>query len=97
MATGVVSRDTAAAREVVAQFEERFSLAGLGRRERRGVRVRQGEPEGDRQRPGVRRPGQRRPQGDARARSVSWTWAPTAQTSASVAAIGPHNPGEPAT
>ena len=44
---------------------QRLPLAGLDRRGRRGVRVRQGEPEGHGQRPGVRRAGERRPQGDA--------------------------------
>ena len=45
--------------------EERISVAGIRRRERRRIRVRQGTPNGDRERTRVRRPGQRRSQVDA--------------------------------
>ena len=57
---------------------ERIPLAGLRRRERRGVRVHQGQPEGDGQRPGDHRPGERRPQRPRSARSVLWISAQTA-------------------
>ena len=65
LAAGVVSRDTAAAKEIVVSARNGFPVAGLDRRQRRGVRVRQGEPAGDGQRPGVFRAGERRPQVDA--------------------------------
>ena len=51
LAAGVVSRDTPAAKEIVVFRQERFSLAGIDRRQRRGVRVRQGRPKGPGQRP----------------------------------------------
>ena len=66
VATGVVSRDTAAAREIVASARNGFpwqASIGAAVEEFEFVKPR---PEGAGQRPGVLRAGERRPQGDAR-------------------------------
>ncbi len=74
VATGVVSRDTAAAREVVASSKNGFPWqASVGAQCRR-VRIRQGKPEGDGQRPAVHRAAQRGAQGDSGRNQFRGPW-----------------------